>query len=121
MSPSNVLTLPNIADVRGRGLANAWHIYSSKRWKENIQSIDNALDKVLKLRGVSFDWKECGKRDIGMIAEEVGEIIPEVVSYEENGIEAKGLDYARLTALLIEAVREQQKQIEELQAKIAQR
>jgi hypothetical protein len=99
-------------------IADAWTTYSSKRWKENIRPIDGALDKAMKLRGVYFDWKETKKQDIGMIAEEVGEVIPEVVAYEENGIDAKSLDYARLTALLVEAIKEQQKEIEALKAKL---
>jgi len=55
-----------------------------------------------------------------MIAEEVGEVIPEVVDYEENGIDAKSLDYARLTAVLVEAIKEQQRQIEGLKEEIQQ-
>jgi flagellar biosynthesis chaperone FliJ len=70
------------------------------------------------LRGIYFDWKENGTHDIGMIAEEVGEIIPEVVDYEENGIDAKSMNYSRLVALLIEAVKEQQKEIEVLKSEI---
>ena len=53
-----------------------------------------------------------------MIAEEVGEVIPELVAYEENGVDAKSVDYARLTALLIEAVKEQQAQISELKGQL---
>jgi len=70
------------------------------------------------LRGVSFNWKESGKHDIGVIAEEVGEVVPEVVFYEANGVDAKGVDYARLTAVLIEAVKEQQAQIRELRSEV---
>ena len=114
--PAFAIDLPNNADASGRGRANSWTTYSSIRWKENINPIDNALDKVLALRGVYFDWKESKKHDIGMIAEEVGEVIPEVVAYEENGKDAKSLDYARLVAVLVEAVKEQQKEIEQLKA-----
>ncbi len=59
-----------------------------------------------RLRGVSYTYTANGKHDIGMIAEEVGKVVPEVVSYEENGKDAKGIDYARLTALLVEAVKQ---------------
>jgi len=81
---------------------------SSIRWKNNITQIDNALYKVLEMRGVYFDWdkEHGGEHDIGMIAEEVGKVLPEVVSYESNGKYAKGIDYSRLTPLLIEAVKE---------------
>lgn len=102
----------------GRGISFGWDTFSSRRWKTNIQTIQGALEKVERLRGVSFDWKEKGGHDIGLIAEEVGEVVPEVVSYEENGKDAMGLDYARLTAVLIEAVKEQQSQIRELKAEL---
>jgi hypothetical protein len=117
---SNAITLPNIANADGRGLANAWVTYSSRRWKTNIQPIEEALAKVERLRGVSFDWKENGGHDIGLIAEEVGEVVPEVVAYEENGKDARSLDYARLTAVLIEAVKEQQRVIEGLKKKTSE-
>ena len=55
-----------------------------------------------------------------MIAEEVGEVIPEIVDYEENGVDARSMDYARLVALLIEAVKEQQGQIEKLTSELRQ-
>jgi hypothetical protein len=105
------LQLPNIAGADGQGQANAWQTYSSRRWKTDIKPIENALGKVQGLRGVYFDWKSNGKHDIGMIAEEVAEVIPEVVGYEEDGKDASSMDYARLVALLVEAVKEQQKEI----------
>jgi hypothetical protein len=67
---------------------------------------------------VTYNWKKDGKRDIGLIAEEIGEVVPEVVQYEENGKDAKSVDYARLVALLIEGMKEQQKQIDELKARL---
>jgi len=120
-SPAYRLELPNDADASGRGRANAWSTYSSRRLKKNIKPIENALDKVKRLRGVYFDWKKDGIHDIGMVAEEVGEVIPEVVDYEANGVDAASLSYGRLVALLIEAVKEQQCKIAELEATIAQR
>jgi len=102
----------------GRGRAYGWDTFSSRRWKTNIQTIQGALEKVERLRGVSFDWKKKGRHDIGLIAEEVGEVVPEVVTYEKNGKDALGVDYARLTALLIEAAKEQQSQIRELKAEL---
>jgi len=109
-TPGNMLTV-----VQGSPtdpIADAWTTYSSRRWKTDIKPIENALDKVRKLRGVTFNWKKDGKNDIGLIAEEVGEVIPEVVAYEDNGSDAKSVDYARLVAVLIEAVKEQQKQLD---------
>jgi hypothetical protein len=103
----------------GKGISHGWDQFSSRRWKTNIQTIQGALEKVERLRGVSFDWKEKGTgHDIGLIAEEVAGVVPELVSYDENGNDAMGLDYARLTALLIEAAKEQQSQIRELKEEV---
>jgi hypothetical protein len=115
------LQLPNTANAGGQGQANSWITYSSAKWKENITPIDNALEKVGKLQGVYYDWKQeqGGKRDIGFVAEDVGKVVPEVVSWEEDGKSASGMDYARVNALLVEAIKEQQKQIEELKKEVA--
>lgn len=101
-------------------VADAWTTYSSRRWKRNIEPIEGSLNKVMNLRGVSFEWKENGKEDIGLIAEEVAEVIPEVVAFEENGEDAQSIDYSRLVAVLIEATKEQQKEIEGLIAEISE-
>ena len=60
------------------------------------------------MRGVYYDWDEehGGKHDVGMIAEEVGSVLPEIVQYEENGVDARGMDYSKLTPLLVQAVNE---------------
>ena len=93
---------------------------SSRRWKNNIKEIESPLEKLDKIRGVYFDWDEehGGEHDVGMIAEEVGEVLPEIVVYEENGIDAEGMDYGKLTPLLVEVAKAQQKRIEELESKI---
>ena len=80
---------------------------SSIRWKRDIELIDDPLGKVSALRGVYYNWDEehGGKHDVGMIAEEVGQVLPEIVSYEENGIDAMGMDYSKITPLLVEAVK----------------
>jgi len=72
----------------------------------------------MQIRGVYFDWKKTGKHDLGMIAEEVGEVIPEVVTYEENGKDAKALDYGRLVVVLVEAVKVQQQEIQTLKQEV---
>jgi Chaperone of endosialidase len=105
-NPSSILT---VLQGGGNAIADGWSTYSSRRWKTNIHPLENALSKVEQLRGVSYDLKDSGKHEIGVIAEEVGQVVPEVVSFEKNGKD--GVDYSRLTALLIEAVKQQQKQI----------
>lgn len=119
-NPGFRIDLPNIANADGQGRANAWVTYSSRRWKENITPIRNALQKVEGLRGVEYDNKSDGSHSIGLIAEEVGKVIPEVVQYESNSADAASLDYARLVALLIEGMKEQQKQIDELKSKVSE-
>ena len=100
-----------IGQTTGGAIADTWAAYSSRRWKTNIHPLNDALGKIERLRGVSYDLKASGKHEIGVIAEEVGEVVPEVVSYEANGKDAQGVDYGRLTALLIEAVKQQQQQV----------
>ncbi len=114
-APQYRLELPNTASEMGQGRANAWKTYSSGRWKTNVRTIQDAMDKVRRLRGVYFDWKEQGTHDVGMIAEEVGRVIPEIVDYEANGTDASSLAYDRLVALLVEALKEQDARITELE------
>ncbi len=119
-SVSNVLTLPNIAGVDGRGLANRWDTYSSRRWKHDIVPLDSALQLVRQLQGVRYKHNSDNTPDIGLIAEDVGAVIPEIVQYEDNGIDARSVDYARLVAVLIEAVKEQQSQIHQMAQQLEQ-
>jgi hypothetical protein len=114
-APSHIF---QVGQNAGAAFADSWSTYSSRRWKTNIQTLDSALDKVQRLRGVSYNLKDTGKPEIGVIAEEVGQVVPEIVSYEANGTDAQGVDYSRLTALLIEAVKQQQKQIRQEQKQI---
>jgi len=114
---NNILTVQQGASADP--IADGWTVYSSRRWKTNIRPIEGAVDLVKSLRGVSFDWKKTGQHDIGLVAEDVGRVIPEVVAYEENGVDAKSVDYGRLVAVLIEAIKEQQAQIETQEAQIA--
>jgi hypothetical protein len=105
-----------IAQGKGHAISDGWDTYSSRRWKTNIHTLRDALGKVEQLRGVSYDLSPGGKHEVGVIAEEVGQVVPEVVTYEANGKDARGVDYSRLTALLIEATKEQQKEIQHQQA-----
>ena len=89
---------------------------SSIRWKSNIRPIDEPLDKVMNLRGVYFNWdtEHGGGHDVGMVAEEVGKVLPEIVNYEDNAIDATGMDYSKLTPLLVEAVKALKIQVDQL-------
>lgn len=94
------------------GGTGPWWNDSDERLKKNITTIPNALDKVLKLRGVNFEWKDINNPEkgtrMGFIAQEAEKIIPEVVSNVGN----YSMQYAPITAILVEAIKEQQKLIE---------
>ena len=89
--------------------------YSDSRKKTNVVTIDNALNKVLSMRGVFYDkiGEPENGRQVGVIAQEVNEVLPEVVNYASD-IDEYGVKYGNITAVLIEAIKEQQKQIDEL-------
>jgi len=108
-TPANVFT---IAQGAGPAVSDGWNVYSSRRWKTNIETLHGALGKVEQLRGVSYELKANGKHEVGVIAEEIGAVVPEVVTWDQNGKDAQSVDYSRLTALLIEATKEQQALIE---------
>ena len=95
-------------------------LYSSdSRLKENIAPLIDSLAKVEALNGVSFDWKQGGEANIGFIAQEVEVIAPElVVTNPETGL--KAVKYGNMVALLVEAVKAQQLQIEALQTQVAE-
>jgi len=86
---------------------------SSLRYKENIETIKYGLDKVVQMRGVSYTKKDTGAKEIGLIAEELNEIIPDLVIKNQEG-EADSVSYGRITAVLIEAIKELKMEIEEL-------
>ena len=98
---------------------------SDKSLKENIKNIENPLEKVNQINGVTFDWTEdyikqhggedqyfVRKNDVGVIAQEIEKVLPQVVATRKDGI--KAVKYDRIVALLIEAVKELKKEIEEL-------
>ena len=92
-------------------ITSATYFYSSDAaLKEDIQTIENPLEKVQALRGVSYKWKDTGRKDIGLVANEVQKVLPELVADGEH----KTMDYGHMIGLLVEAIKEQQKEIEEL-------
>ena len=96
---------------------------SDERLKNHVETLDGALDKVSSLRGVTYTWNAGsreGKRDLGVIAQEVEAVIPEIVHEKEmaliDGEIYKTVDYEKLTALLIEAVKELKAEVDSLKA-----
>ena len=79
---------------------------SSILYKENISDFEGGLSIVSKMRPVTFDWKETGKNDIGLISEEVLEIEPRLVTVDKETGEVGGVNYRHYTAVLTKAVQE---------------
>jgi len=104
-------------EVNGNVKASAFLYSSDINLKQNIQNIPNALQKIQQLNGVYFQWKESGKDGVGVIAQDIEKVFPELVATDPNtGL--KSVSYGNLVAPLIEAIKEQQKQIDELKAEI---
>lgn len=118
---TSTYTLWIYGDANSSG--GSWLTSSDKRFKNDIQPFNGALDKVKKLRGVSYYWNRDDFPDrkfkegkqVGVIAQEVEEVIPELVSTGPDGY--KAVDYAKLAPVLIEAIKEQQEYIENLESK----
>ena len=91
---------------------------SDYRLKENAQPIQNGLERLNQLNPVKFDWKADGTSSEGFIAHEVQEIFPDAVSGEKDAETMQGMDYGRITPLLVKAIQEQQTQIDALQSEI---
>lgn len=96
----------------GQLTATNFNSLSDARSKENIQSLSDCINMVSRMRGVSFNWKDSGQKSIGVIAQELETVLPEAVHTGESGI--KTVSYGLIIGVLIEAIKEQQKQIDEL-------
>jgi len=98
--------------------AASYNSTSSRRYKQNIKDLTNGLNLVNILRPVTFDWNNKNiNNDIGMIAEEVYEVLPTIVHKNEND-EVESLDYSKLTPILISAIQELIKEVEELKLQV---
>ena len=145
VTPKDSSVAPKETHIAAKGdLIGSWafnglslallHTHSDSRLKKKIESIPNStsLTKVLQLNPVYYEWREDilpsafvknhkQGRQIGLIAQEIEDIIPEVVKEEKiYDKEWKGVNYEKLTAVLIGAVKEQQEQIEELKTRITE-
>lgn len=93
---------------------------SDKRLKDNIKTISNPISKILQIGGYTFNWNEKQDtykgQDVGVIAQEIEKVLPEIVEERENGY--KAVKYEKIVPLLIEAIKDQQKQIDELKNKL---
>jgi len=104
--------------ITSTGSATAYNTSSDYRLKENVRPIENGLDRLNSLNPVKFDWKKDGTSSEGFIAHEVQEIFSDAISGEKDGEDMQGMDYGRITPLLVKAIQEQQEQIEQLKTEI---
>ena len=104
--------------IKATGDVTAFHS-SDERLKDNVTPIEGAINKLSQIGGYEFDWNNSSEHsghDVGVIAQEIEKVLPEVVVTRDNGY--KAVRYEKIVALLIEALKEQQLQIDELKSKI---
>ena len=104
--------------MRVTGTVAALHFdsLSDLKLKSNVKQIENPIETVKKIDGVTFNWKEDNQASMGVIAQNVEKVIPELISKDEDDV--KSVNYSGLIGLLIETVKEQQKQIDELKSRL---
>jgi len=114
------MTITNTGNVVFSGTVQAANFVtpSSRQLKENIEKIPNSLTLTKQLQGVRFDWKGSGNPALGFIAEDVDSVLPEVVEHDEESGKVLGVNYAAIVPVLVEAIKEQQEQIEYCQTRM---
>jgi hypothetical protein len=112
---SNTLILSR-AVASGIVTANDFNSTSDRKLKTNIERIPDPIEKVLKIDGVNFNWVDDGRPSIGVIADNIEEVLPELVSDSDP----KTVNYNGLIGLLIEVVKEQQNQIDSIKERLSQ-
>ena len=124
-SNATALKVNGNAVVTGSLTVNGVNVTSDQRFKTHVRPLTGALAGVLALRGVRYEWNALGVRhggtagagQVGLLAQELEKVYPELVSTDADGY--KSVNYAQLTPVLIEALKEQQQQIEALKARAA--
>jgi len=112
-TPSQKFTVTNNTTT-GTYTTSGWAHSSDARLKTNVKTLHNSLEKILKLNGVSYNWMKepTSNPQVGFIAQDVEKVFPEVVVVDSNG--NYSMVYQNLVAPMVEAIKEQQQQIEEL-------
>jgi hypothetical protein len=127
VTATNRLVAQNQASASSFGTGNyaflaidgtTWTASSDRRLKYDIQPFENCLDKVLALNPVTYKWISTGRPALGFIAQEVKEIMPELVDAPEDPEEMMGIEITNMTAFLVKAIQEQNKMIKSLEEKI---
>ena len=109
------VTISGGMNVSGVTTSTDFNTTSDQNLKTNIQTIEDPLEKIVQIRGVNFEWKENNKPSAGVIAQEIEKVLPQLV----NGSDTKTVNYNGLIGLLIETVKEQQKQIDNLNTRLS--
>ena len=109
---TETLTIHTSGDIYTTGIITAFDFdsLSDINYKDNVETVNNALLKVEQMRGVKFDWKESGRPSYGVIAQELQEVLPELV----HGEDPKTVNYNGIIGVLIEAIKELKQEIEDL-------
>jgi hypothetical protein len=115
LSPTEKLDINGGVKVSGVVTATDFNSTSDAKLKTNIEVIDDPIGKVLRIDGVEFNWKKDNKPSIGVIADNIQEVFPQLVS----DTDPKTVNYNGLIGLLIEVVKEQQSQIESLNERLS--
>ena len=115
---THAITLPDNSDTTGKIKANAYLTYSSIRYKKDVEPLEDPLGTLNKLDGVSYVWKDTGRKDYGFIAEEVGKVLPDIVEFSQDSEYANSMDYIRIISFLVEGVKVQDKKITNLEKKL---
>ena len=115
---AQALTVGNSGDG-SYAVANAWNTFSDRRFKKNINPIPptTALQDILSLQGVTFNWIKDNQPSIGFIAQDVQKIVPQIVSADQQGY--LSVDYSKITPILVQAVKKQQQEISQQNTTIA--
>ena len=125
ITSTGVVCIPNLAGTGNRAVysdssGNLTNSSSDQNLKTNISDIAYGLSEVLKMRPVSFNWKQSAilgdQREIGFVAQDIEKLVPEVVGMNSDGM--RSLDYPKITAVLCRAIQEQQEQINALKTRI---
>ena len=114
ISVSGFSTFSGNVFVSGIITATDFNSASDIRLKENIQKIDNPIDKIIRIEGVTFDWKTNNKSSMGVIAQNIEKVLPQLV----HGEDSKTVNYNGIIGLLIECVKTQQEQIDNLNRRL---
>jgi hypothetical protein len=104
-------------DVQVNADGDLCKVSSSRRYKKNIRELESHPDKILDLKPVSFEWKTTSEQDIGLIAEDVHQLIPELVGYDKEG-RPDAVRYELVSLYLLEAMKELRAENEELRQRI---